>query len=230
MPSLDQKELEAILGIKIKNSDLYLSAFTHRSYLNENRGFALPHNERLEFLGDAVLELAATEYLYKNYPHPEGELTNFRSALVNYKMLSDIAKDLGFEKFLLMSRGEAKDIGRARQVILANCIEAVIGAMYLDLGYKETEEFVIKKILVELPKVIEGGSYVDPKSKLQEIIQEKRGVTPTYGVISETGPDHNKQFVVGAFVSQDEVGRGTGPSKQEAELSAAQDALKKNNF
>lgn len=230
MPSLNQKELESILGVKIKNSDIYLSAFTHRSYLNENRSFALPHNERLEFLGDAVLELAATEYLYKNYPHPEGELTNFRSALVNYKMLSDIAKRLGFEQFLLMSRGEAKDTGRARQVILANCIEAVIGAMYLDLGYQETCNFIAREVLVELPQVIKGGSYVDPKSKLQEIIQEKRGVTPTYGVISETGPDHNKEFVVGAFIGQEEVGRGTGPSKQEAELSAAENALKNNNF
>ena len=230
MPSLNQQELEKILGIKINNIDLYLSAFTHRSYLNENRSFHLPHNERLEFLGDAVLELVATEYLYKNYPHPEGELTNFRSALVNYKMLSDIAKRLGFEQFLLMSRGEAKDTGRARQVILANCIEAVIGAMYLDLGYQETCNFIAREVLVELPQVIKGGSYVDPKSKLQEIIQEKRGLTPTYGVISETGPDHNKEFVVGAFVGQEEVGRGTGPSKQEAELSAAENALKNNNF
>jgi ribonuclease-3 len=230
MPSLDKKELEKILGVKIQNADLYLSAFTHRSYLNENRSFALPHNERLEFLGDAVLELAATEYLYKNYPHPEGELTNFRSALVNYKMLSDIAKRLGFEKFLLMSRGEAKDVGRARQVILANCIEAVIGAIYLDLGYQETTNFIAREILVELSKVISGGSYVDPKSKLQEIVQEKRGITPTYSVISETGPDHNKLFVVGAFVGQEEVGRGQGPSKQEGELSAAENALKVNNF
>jgi ribonuclease III len=230
MPSLDQKELEAILGVKINNGDIYLSSFTHRSYLNENRSFHLPHNERLEFLGDAVLELAATEYLYRNYPHPEGELTNFRSALVNYKILSDIAKRLGFEKFLLMSRGEAKDTGRARQVILANCIEAVIGAMYLDAGYQETCNFIAREILLELPAIISGGSYMDPKSKLQEIIQEKRGLTPTYGVISETGPDHNKIFVVGAFVGQEEVGRGTGPSKQEAELSAAHNALNKNNF
>jgi ribonuclease III len=230
MPQLDQKELERILGTKIKDTDLYLSAFTHRSYLNENRGFSLPHNERLEFLGDAVLELAATEYLYRNYPHPEGELTNFRSALVNYKMLSDIANRLGFEKFLLMSRGEAKDKGRARQVILANCIEAVIGALYLDAGYQATTNFIANEILVELPRIIEGGSYVDSKSKLQEIVQEKRGVTPTYGVVSETGPDHNKIFVVAAYVGQEEVGRGTGPSKQEAELAAAENALSNNNF
>lgn len=230
MPSLDKKELEKILGVKIQNTDIYLSAFTHRSYLNENRSFALPHNERLEFLGDAVLELAATEYLYKNYPHPEGELTNFRSALVNYKMLSDIAKRLGFEKFLLMSRGEAKDMGRARQVILANCIEAVLGALYLDLGYQEVTNFIAREILVELPNVISGGSYMDPKSKLQEIVQEKKGVTPTYSVISETGPDHNKLFVVGAFIGQEEVGRGQGPSKQEGELAAAENALKQNSF
>jgi len=230
MPSLDHKELEKILGVSIKNPDLYLSAFTHRSYLNENRGFNLPHNERLEFLGDAVLELIATEYLYKNYNHPEGELTNFRSALVNYKILSDIAGRLGFEKFLLMSRGEAKDTGRARQVILANCIEAVIGALYLDLGYEAAKGFIEKDILVELPRIIEGGSYVDPKSKLQELVQEKRGLTPTYAVISESGPDHNKVFVVGAYVGPDEAGRGNGPSKQEAELSAAENALKQNNF
>lgn len=230
MPSLDQKELEKVLGIKINSPDIYLSAFTHRSYLNENRSFHLPHNERLEFLGDAVLELASTEYLYRNYPHPEGELTNFRSALVNYKMLSDIAKRLNLEKFLLMSRGEAKDTGRARQVILANCIEAVIGAMYIDSGYEVTQKFVEREVLVELPNIIDGGTYMDPKSKLQEIVQEKRGVTPTYGVVSETGPDHNKVFVVAAFVGEAEVGQGSGPSKQEAEISAAENALKKNSF
>ena len=230
MSQLDQRELESILQTKINNLDFYLSAFTHRSYLNENRAFHLPHNERLEFLGDAVLELAATEYLYRNYPHPEGELTNFRSALVNYKMLSDIANRLGFEKYLLMSKGEAKDTGRARQVILANCLEAVIGAMYLDSGYQACTNFIGSEILKELDKIIEGGSYLDPKSRLQEIVQDKIGVTPTYGVMSETGPDHNKIFVVAAFVGNEEVGRGTGPSKQEAEIKAAEDALEKNNF
>jgi ribonuclease-3 len=230
MPSLDKPELEKILGVKINNPDVYLSSFTHRSYLNENRGFNLPHNERLEFLGDAVLELAATEYLYKNYDHPEGELTNFRSALVNYKMLSDIARRLELEQFLLMSRGEAKDTGRARQVILANCIEAVIGAIYLDGGYEQARNFIEREVLVELPKVISGNTYVDPKSRLQELVQEKRGITPTYSVVSETGPDHNKEFVVAAMVGTTEVGRGIGPSKQEAELAAAEDALKQNNF
>ncbi|MCX6797277.1 MAG: ribonuclease III [Candidatus Doudnabacteria bacterium] len=230
VPSIDKKELESILQTKINNVDLYLSAFTHRSYLNENRGFNLPHNERLEFLGDAVLELVATEYLYRNYPHPEGELTNFRSALVNYKMLSEIAGRLGFEKFLLMSRGEAKDTGRARQVILANCIEAVIGAMYLDSGYQTCTNFIAREILLELAKIIEGEKYLDPKSRLQEIVQEKSGITPTYGVVSESGPDHNKIFIVAAFVGNEEVGRGTGPSKQEAEISAAENALKNNRF
>lgn len=230
MPTLDQPELEKVLRTPINNPELFLSAFTHRSYLNENRGFHLPHNERLEFLGDAVLELVATEHLYKNYPHPEGELTNFRSALVNYKMLSDIAKRLGLENFLLMSRGEAKDTGRARQVILANCIEAVIGALYLDGGYDATRNFIEKEVLVELPKIIAGEKYLDPKSRLQELVQEKRGITPTYSVVNETGPDHNKVFVIAAMVGTTEVGRGSGPSKQEAELSAAENALKNNSF
>ncbi len=230
MPSINKEELESILQTKINDLDFYLSAFTHRSYLNENRSFHLPHNERMEFLGDAVLELAATEYLYRNYPHPEGELTNFRSALVNYKMLSEIANRLGFEKHLFMSKGEAKDTGRARQVILANCLEAVIGAMYLDSGYQTCTNFIGREILTELNKIIEGGTYLDPKSKLQEIIQDKVGITPTYGVISESGPDHNKIFVVAAFVGNEEVGRGTGPSKQEGEIAAAEDALQRNKF
>jgi ribonuclease III len=230
MPHIEQSAVEAIVGAPIKNLDLYLSAFTHRSYLNENRSFHLSHNERLEFLGDAVLELVATEYLYTHYPHSEGELTNFRSALVNYKMLAEIAKRLGLEQFLLMSRGEAKDTGRARQVILANTIEALIGALYLDTGYEVTRQFIEKQILVELPKIIAGGSYVDPKSKLQELVQEKIGVTPTYGVLSESGPDHDKTFVVGAYVQTQEIGRGTGPSKQEAEVSAAENALHIQQF
>jgi ribonuclease-3 len=230
MPHLKKEEIENILGVKINNLDFYVSAFTHRSYLNENRSFPLPHNERLEFLGDAVLELIATEYLYANYPHSEGELTNFRSALVNYKMLSEIANRLGFEKFLLMSKGEAKDTGRARQVILANAIEAVIGAIYLDAGYEPTRQFIINHILVELPSIIEGGTYLDPKSKLQELVQEKRGITPTYAVISESGPDHNKLFVVGAYINETEIGRGEGPSKQEGEIAAATNALTNQLF
>ncbi len=220
------KDVQALLGHEPKNLDLYISAFTHRSYLNEHRGFALPHNERLEFLGDAVLELVSTEYLYKHYDHPEGELTNFRSALVNYKKLSEIARTIGLEPYLMMSRGEAKDTGRARQVILANTIEAVIGAIYLDLGYEVAQEFITKHILVELPAIISSEKYLDPKSQLQEIVQEKYGVTPTYGVISESGPDHEKVFVVASFMGGKEIGRGQGPSKQEGEISAAENALK----
>ena len=225
MPTIHSDDVERITGYKPQNLDLYISAFTHRSYLNEHRGFHLPHNERLEFLGDAVLELVSTEYLYQTYDHPEGELTNFRSALVNYKMLSEIARRLGLEAFLLMSKGEAKDTGRARQVILANAIEALIGALYLDLGYEPTAAFIKKEVLVELPSIISGGTYMDPKSKLQEIVQDKWGITPTYGVVSESGPDHDKIFVVAAFMETKEIGRGQGPSKQEAEIAAAENAL-----
>lgn len=222
---ITKETAEKLLGIQINNLDHYISACTHRSYLNEHRSFPLPHNERLEFLGDAVLELAATEHLYRTYPYSEGELTNFRSALVNYKMLSEIASRIGLEQFLQMSRGEAKDTGRARQVILANAIEAIIGAIYVDVGFVSATDFISREILVELPRIISSGQYVDPKSKLQEIIQERKGVTPTYGVVSETGPDHNKVFVVAVYVQQAETGRGTGPSKQEAEISAAENAL-----
>lgn len=227
---ITKTDVERIIGEAPKDLDLYLSAFTHRSYLNENRSFHLPHNERLEFLGDAVLELVSTEHLYRNYAHSEGELTNFRSALVNYKMLSEIAKRLGLGDYLQMSKGEAKDTGRARQVILANAIEALIGALYLDLGYEASTRFIEKEILVELTEIINDGSYLDPKSKLQELVQEKRGVTPTYGVVAESGPDHDKVFIVAAFMDTTEIGRGEGPSKQEAEISAAQDSLKNIKF
>ena len=227
---METKDLQKYLHVQFRNPDLLLSAVTHRSYINENRDFHLPHNERLEFLGDAVLELISTEYLYLNYPHPEGELTNFRSALVNYRMLSDIARKLHIEEFLQMSKGEARDTGRARQVILANAIEAVIGAIYLDQGYKVASEFIMREIMVELPGIINAGAYVDPKSKLQEIVQEKSGVTPSYSVLSESGPDHDKIFVVGVFLDKKKIGEGKGPSKQEAEVSAAENALSINSF
>ncbi len=228
--TMDTKDLQENLKVQFNNPDLLTSALTHRSYLNENRSFHLPHNERLEFLGDAVLELIATRHLYDNYLHPEGELTNFRSALVNYRMLSEIARRLDLEKYLLMSRGEAKDTGRARQVILANAIEAVIGAIYLDQGYEGAKEFVLREIMVELPAIINEGAYLDPKSKLQEIVQEKRGVTPSYAVLSESGPDHDKVFLVGVYLAHEKVGEGKGPSKQEAEVAAAENALKVNQF
>lgn len=227
---MEIKEIQQQLGVQFKDSDLLVSALTHRSYLNENRSFHLPNNERLEFLGDAVLELVSTEYLYLNYPHPEGELTNFRSALVNYRMLSEIASRLGIEKFLQMSKGESKDVGRARQVILANAIEAVIGAIYLDQGYNVAKEFILREVIVELSGIINKGAYLDPKSKLQEIVQERFGITPVYTVQSESGPDHDKVFVVGVNLNDRQIGIGTGPSKQEAEVSAAENALKVNKF
>jgi len=227
---MDIKEIEKRLGVVFKDTELLVSSLTHRSYLNENRDFHLPNNERLEFLGDAVLELISTEYLYLNYPHPEGELTNFRSALVNYRMLSEIAKRLGLEDYLLLSKGEAKDTGRARQVIMANAIEAVIGAIYLDQGYDVTKEFILREIMVELQTIIHDGAYLDPKSKLQEVVQEKFGITPSYNVVSESGPDHDKVFVISVYLGEKKVGTGEGPSKQEAEVSAAQNALKTNKF
>jgi ribonuclease III len=227
---METKSLEKRLGVIFNNHDLLVSSLTHRSYLNEHRDFHLSHNERLEFLGDAVLELVATQYLYENYPHPEGELTNFRSALVNYRMLSEIARRLGLEDYLLMSKGEAKDTGRARQVILANAIEAVIGAIYLDSGYDVAKEFILREIMVELPLIINQGAYLDPKSKLQEIAQEKKGITPSYSVLTEAGPDHDKVFLVGVYLAKEKIGEGRGPSKQEAEVAAAENALKINRF
>lgn len=223
--NMDLPALETKLLFVFQNKDLLKTALTHRSYLNEHRDWGLPNNERLEFLGDAVLELAVTGYLYLNFPNPEGELTNLRSALVNYKMLAAIASSLGIEEHLLLSRGEAKDQGRARQVILANAMEAVIGAMFLDGGYERTHEFINRSILVQLPDIIQNGTYIDPKSRLQELVQEKSSITPVYRVLAESGPDHNKQFTVGVFVGTLEIGQGAGPSKQEAELSAAERSL-----
>ena len=219
-------EFEKTLKIKFKDSALLQTSLVHRSYLNEHRDFPLPQNERLEFLGDAVLELVVTDYLYSHYPNPEGELTNFRSALVNHRILSQIAQRLGMGDYILLSRGEAKDTGRARQVILANAIEALIGAIYLDQGYTVAKEFIDREILTELPKILAEGAYLDPKSQLQEYIQEKEGVTPIYQVLSESGPDHAKLFEVGVFINDKMIGQGNGHSKQDAEVSAAQEALK----
>ena len=227
---MDFSKLESKIAIKFRDQDLLQSALTHRSYLNENRNHDLPHNERLEFLGDAVLELITTEYLYRNYPNPEGQLTNFRSALVNYRLLAEIAYEISLENFILLSHGEAKDTGRARQVILANALEALIGAIYLDQGTEEAKKFIETFVLVKLPQIVAGGSYLDPKSKLQEIIQEKMAITPMYRVISESGPDHAKQFVIGVYVDDRLIGQGAGPSKQDSEVEAAKDALEKQDF
>ena len=223
--------LEKKLNLKFKNKDLLIQAFCHRSYLNENPDFYLEHNERLEFLGDAVLELIVTEYLYKKYPKkPEGDLTNWRAALVNAKMLSKIAKDLDFNDFLLLSKGEAKELGKARQYILANTLEAFIGAAWLDSGLKKIEEFIKKHLIKELPHILKNGLYKDAKSYFQEQAQERVGITPSYKVLEEWGPDHAKNFVVGLFLAQELIGKGNGSSKQEAEEQAAKNGLEIKNW
>lgn len=223
-------ELEQKIGTNFKNKDLLLQALTHRSYLNENNRWHLDHNERLEFLGDAVLELVVTEFLFNNYSEPEGELTNWRAALVNADMLAKISKEIDLNDYILLSRGEARDTGRARQYILANALEALIGAIYLDQGYETSKEFVAKFILGELPEILENKSYKDAKSRLQENAQDKVGITPSYEVLEEWGPDHAKNFRVGVFLEQEKIGEGTGPSKQEAQQMAAEDGLKNKGW
>ena len=222
--------LEAKIGLEFKNKDLLLQALTHRSYLNENPKWHLDHNERLEFLGDAVLELVVTEYLYNNYPNPEGELTNWRAALVNANILSQISNEFSLNDFVLLSRGEAKDTGRARQYILANAIEALIGSIYLDQGYEPSKKFIDRFVLKELPTIIEKRLYRDPKSLFQEYAQEHVGVTPTYEVLEEWGPDHARNFKIGVFLDKEMAGSGQGPSKQEAQQEAAKDALQKKGW
>jgi len=222
----DFEILQKKLGIKFKNKELLEQAFTHRSYLNENPKEKLEHNERLEFLGDAVIELVITEHLYKDYPDKaEGDLTNWRAALVNAKMLAGLAEELGFNDFLLLSKGESKEMGKARAYILANTFEAFLGAMYLDSGFDVCDKFIQKYLLPKLPAIIKEGSYKDSKSKFQEEAQERVSITPSYKVIKETGPDHDKKFVVGVYLNQELVAEGEGSSKQEAEEAAAELAL-----
>jgi len=222
----DFSKLEKKLNLKFKNKDLLIQAFCHRSYLNENPKFYLAHNERLEFLGDAVLELIITESLYQKYPKKsEGELTNWRAALVNAKILSRLAKNLGFNDFLLLSRGEAKETGKARQYILANSFESLIGGLYLDQGYRACQELIKKHLIKELPHIIKFGLHRDDKSRFQEEAQERVGITPTYKVLDEWGPDHVKHFIVGIFLGQELVAKGEGSSKQEAEEESAKNGL-----
>jgi ribonuclease-3 len=222
----DFELLEKQLKIKFKKKELLIQAFTHRSFLNENPSFYLAHNERMEFLGDAVLELVVTEYLFGKYPQkPEGELTNWRASLVNAKILSDIGRDMNFNEFLLLSKGEAKELGKARQYILANTFEAFIGALYLDQGYKPCQKIIEKHLLKELPRILEKQLFRDAKSLFQEQSQEKEGVTPIYQVVKEWGPDHAKSFVIGVFLKDELIAKGEGSSKQEAEEAAAKKAL-----
>jgi len=226
----DLSKLEKKLNISFKNKELLRQAFCHRSYLNENPGFVPENNERLEFLGDAVLELVVTEYLFYNYKNPEGELTNWRAALVKAESLGGVAVELELGDYLLLSKGEAKDTGKARQYILADAFEAFLGALYLDQGFSVVGEFIIKHLVKKLPQILKDGSHRDAKSLFQEKAQEIARITPNYRVIDETGPDHNKIFVVGVFLDKEMIATGEGTSKQEAEEAAAKAALKVKNW
>ena len=225
-PTKDLQPLQQNLGVSFSDDSLLRQALVHRSYLNENPDFELEHNERLEFLGDAVLELVVTDHLYHNYNMPEGELTNLRAAIVRGEMLSKIADELDLGEYLLLSRGERQDTGKARQYILANAVEAVIGAVYLDQGYGAAATMINKHIVTKLKEVIAAGAHIDSKSKFQELAQEQFRVTPTYKVLAEDGLDHAKHFVIGVFVGAKQMGTGEGSSKQEAQQAAAEEALK----
>lgn len=231
MEEFESKKAEKKIGVSFNDKNLLVKAFTHRSYLNENRNLDIEHNERLEFLGDAVLELAVTTFLYEKYPtRNEGDLTSFRAALVNTITLSETSERLGFNDFLLLSKGEARDTGRARQYILANTFEAVVGAIYLDLGYQAAYKFISKNIFPLIDGIVKEGSWVDAKSMFQEKSQEKFGVTPYYETVGEEGPDHDKKFRVIVKINNKIEGKGMGSSKQEAEQLAARDALKKHKW
>jgi ribonuclease-3 len=223
----DFSKLEKRLKIKFKNQDLLKQAVVHRSYLNEHPSFELDHNERLEFLGDAVLEIVVTEYLFYQYPKtPEGDLTNWRASLVNSKMLAQIADELSLDNYLYLSKGEAKDKdSKARQYILANAVEALIGAIYLDQGIRAVKRFIKKEILSKLDHILTNQLYLDPKSKFQEKAQEIDSITPHYKVLSETGPDHAKIFKVGLYLGEQLIAKGEGSSKQEAQVEAATKGL-----
>lgn len=219
------KFAEEVLGVTYKEPTLLITAFTHRSYLNEHRKTVSEHNERLEFLGDAVLELVVTEYLYTHYDEPEGIMTNWRSALVRTESIGAAAAAAGFEPLLRLSRGEKRSTGRAREQILANAYEAVVGSLYLDQGYDSAKIFIEKTVLATFDTILTSGSWMDPKSRLQELIQNQEGFTPHYKVLSEDGPDHEKTFRVGVFVEGTMRGEGAGPSKQAAQVAAAEAAL-----
>ena len=224
-------KLEETLGVKFKNQDYIVQALVHRSFLNENRDFPLAHNERLEFLGEAVLELVVTEFLFENYLNPEGELTNWRAALVNAKMCARVGDELGLEEFLFLSHGESKDeSSKAREYILANAVEAVIGAVYLDQGWDIAKQFVTRWIVSKLPEVLEKGLWMDPKSRFQEASQEIVGLTPTYRVLKEEGPDHDKIFAIGVYLDKEKIAVGEGGSKQEGQVAAAEKALEKKGW
>ena len=214
-----------VLGVEFADINLLVTAFTHRSYVNEHKKTVKVHNERLEFLGDAVLELVVTEYLYAEYEEPEGILTNWRSALVRTESIGEAANVHNFEPLLRLSRGEKRGTGRARLQILANSYEAVIGALYIDQGYEAAKQFISNSLLTTLPGILETGSWMDPKSHLQELSQSVENHTPVYKVLDEEGPDHDKVFTIGVFVNGTLRGKGQGPSKQIGQQSAAEEAL-----
>jgi ribonuclease-3 len=224
------QEHAAALGLTFNNYAILEEALTHRSYLNEHKD-ARAHNERLEFLGDAVLELAVTHFLFNKYPNkPEGDLTAFRAALVNTVSLAESAEAIGLNDMLLLSKGESKDTGRARQIILANAFEALLGAIYLDQGYSAAEQFIGTHLYPKIDGVVQTRAWQDAKSRFQELAQEKKGITPAYQTLLEIGPDHDKVFTVGVFLGSDEVARGEGRSKQEAEQAAATAAIDKTGW
>lgn len=222
---MDWSILEKKIGVVFKNKELLKEALTHRSYLNENPNWG-QHNERLEFLGDSVLELITSEFLFKTYPdQPEGQLTVLRAALINYQTLAKVAREIDLENHLLLSKGEAKDLGKARETILADAWEALLAAIYLDQGYEMAQNFVGKFLLPHLEEIVAKELFRDSKSVFQEIAQEKFKLTPTYKVLEESGPDHQKVFRVGVYFGEDLIAQGSGSSKQEAEISAANQAL-----
>ncbi|TSC69365.1 MAG: ribonuclease III [Parcubacteria group bacterium Gr01-1014_70] len=224
-------DVEKRLGVSFHNKELLREALTHRSYVNEDPSWPVGHNERLEFLGDAVLELVMTEFLFGKFPaSPEGELTSLRAAMVNTDMLSRRASEIGLNEALLLSRGEAKDTGRARQYLLANAFEALVGALYLDCGYEAAKEFLARVLFPQIDYIVQNRLWKDPKSLFQEEAQERVSITPNYKVLNEWGPDHAKHFVIGVFLNDEKIAEGEGDSKQEAETAAAAAGLKAKNW
>lgn len=227
----DLQKLQTILGVQFDDISVLLSAITHRSYLNEHREAKQDHNERMEFLGDAVLELVVTDFLYHKFPDkPEGELTAIRAALVNTVSLSESSTELGINDFLLMSKGEAKDTGRARNYILANAFEAFIGAIYIDRGYEKAKGFIAEHLFPKTERIVEKRLWQDAKSRFQELAQEHANMTPTYETLDQTGPDHDRVFTVAVFIGKEKVAEGQGRAKQEAEQEAALKALEAKNW
>jgi len=227
----DLESLQTLLEVVFKDKTLLLSAVTHRSYLNEHREATWEHNERLEFLGDAVLELVVTDFLFGKYPEkPEGELTAIRAALVNTVSLANASEQMGINKYLLMSKGEAKDVGRARQYILANVFESCIGAIYMDQGYDAAKNFIARHLFDNTEEIVKERLWQDPKSRFQELAQEQASITPTYETLSQDGPDHDRVFTVGVFLRHEKIAEGKGQSKQEAEQEAAKAAVLSKNW